>query len=226
MKPTPAKPRIIIAHVEGSGTAPGTVRVKLPMLSPLNVSLTVNVRVGFGTENEPNPRANREVPGRNREVGGDALPSPLAAFVGKICSVPTPAIVSRSEPNVVLPFANEPPTGELPAVTTTPAALVQNVPPGCRQGEPLAVRLRVSAPVSVPEKVKEVPTAVVESTVSGLGKRTTAASARWSDTRVNSDIAATAAEKTLRFIVYLSLVLKNVFCRTDDPSLILCSSED
>jgi hypothetical protein len=177
MKPTPKKPRIIMAQVEGSGTAPGTVRVKLPILSPLNVSLTVNVRVGFRTENEPNPKADREVSGRNSEVGGDALPSPLAAFVRKICSVPTPAIVSRSDPNVVLPFAKKSPTGLLPAVTTTPAALVQNVETGCRQGEAMAFRLSVSVPVRVPENVNEAPTSVVESTVSGLAKETNAASA-------------------------------------------------
>jgi hypothetical protein len=201
-----------MAQVDGSGTAPGTVRVKLPILSPLDVSLTVNVRVGLTNENGPKPRADRDVSGRNSELGGDALPSPLVAFVGKICSVTAP-IVSRSEPNVVLPFGKKLPTGSLPAVTTTPAALVQNVPPGCKQGVPLAVKLRVSAAVSVPENVKEVPVAVSESTVSGLAKETNAASAGSIDTRVIRDTAATAAEKTDRFIVQLSEYVKNVFVK-------------
>src|SRR5947209_18316785 len=101
-----------MAHVEGSGTAPapGPVRVKLPELSVLTVSLTVKVRVGFTAEKEPKPRADRDVAAKVSDVGGAALLSPLAIVVGKICSVPTPAIVSRSEPNVVLPFKDEPPT--------------------------------------------------------------------------------------------------------------------
>jgi len=67
------------------------------------------------------------VDGRNNEVDGDELPKPLAALVGKSCSVPTPDIINRSDPKVVLlsGFVDEPPTGEEPATTTTPAALVQ-----------------------------------------------------------------------------------------------------
>src|SRR3954453_22042907 len=192
----PAKPRIIMAQVEGSGTAPtpGPVRVKLPELSLLNVSLTVKVRVGFSTENDPNPKEDRELPANVSEVGGKALPSPFAIVVGKICSVPTPAIVSRSEPNVVLPFKDEPPTPVVPPITTTPAALVQYAPPDCRQGEPLAVKLRVSAPVRAPRKLKEVPVALVESTVSGLGKMTTAAFAGRSEAAESRETAAIAAE--------------------------------
>jgi hypothetical protein len=201
MKPMPTNPKIIMTQVEDSGTAPtpGPVRVKPPVLSVRVVSLTVNVRVGLTNENGPKPRADKEVSGRNSELGGDALPSPLIAFVAKICSV-TPPIVSRSEPNVVLAFAKRPPTGSLPAVTTTPAALVQNTTAPCRHGDPLAVRLRVSAAVSVPENVKEVPVAVVESTVSGLVKVMSAASACCNPLRVNTDAAAAAAKITRRII--------------------------
>lgn len=109
MKPTPQKPKIIIAQVEGSGTALDTV--KLPELSDRIVSLITNVNVGSTSgENEPK-RADKDVDGRNSEVGGDELPRPLAGLVGKSCSVPTPDIVSNSDPNVVPPFIEEPPTG-------------------------------------------------------------------------------------------------------------------
>jgi hypothetical protein len=110
-KPSPAKPKIIIAQVEGSGTALETV--KLPELSDRIVSLITNVSVGsICGENEPK-RADKDVDGKNSEVGGDELPRPLAGLVGKSCSVPTPDIVSNSEPNVVLlsGFMEEPPTG-------------------------------------------------------------------------------------------------------------------
>jgi hypothetical protein len=47
------------------------------MLSPLNVSLTVNVRVGLVTENEPNPRAARlEMREREETMSGWAIRRP------------------------------------------------------------------------------------------------------------------------------------------------------
>ncbi len=118
-----------MAQVAGSGTP--LEMVKLPALSVRSVSLITNVSVGSIEENEPK-KADKGVDVRNNEEDGD-VPKPLAASVGKSCSVPSPDIVNRSDPNVVplLGFIEELPTPEEPATTITPAALVQYAVPAC-----------------------------------------------------------------------------------------------
>ena len=56
--------------------------------------------------------------------GGAPLPNPLPAFVPYTCLKPKVVFPKRSAPKVVEPFADDPPTAVVPAVVTTPAALV------------------------------------------------------------------------------------------------------
>jgi hypothetical protein len=60
------------------------------------------------------------------------------------------------------------PTGDVPAVVTTPAPFVQ-YPTGefCRQGSPLWVMLRMSLSVRVPEYVNETPVVLRDEIVRG-----------------------------------------------------------
>ena len=111
----------------GTGAAAACVRVNAPELSDRFVSLTEKVKVGLFTEKLPKPSAPRLVAARVKVTGGLALPDPFAALVAKSCCVSTPEMVRSNAPNVVkLPvFVLDPPTGEDPETTTTPAPFVQ-----------------------------------------------------------------------------------------------------
>jgi hypothetical protein len=128
--------------------------------------------VGFVTEKFGNPSPLNAAPENDIEVGGDPLPNPFPDEAGKSCTVPTPEIVISSAPKFQLPVVGPKvpvnvlvwPMAELPAMTTTPAALVQYAAP-CSQARPAAVKLNVAACVKVPVKTKELPAAFVAARV-------------------------------------------------------------
>ena len=60
------------------------------------MSAAVEVIVGLTSENIPKPSAPSVVGGNVSFPGGLLLPRPLAAFVGKTCTVPTPRMFHGS----------------------------------------------------------------------------------------------------------------------------------
>src|SRR6266567_9056108 len=102
----------------------------------------MNVIVGFTTEKLGKPSAASEVGGSVRLSGGVELPSPFAAFAGKIWTAPSPDISSRIAPKsqvCVVPLnvpinVDAAPTGDVPAVVTTPEPLTQYEGGDCRHG--------------------------------------------------------------------------------------------
>ena len=91
-----------------------------------------------------NPRLEKVTPVTVKDDGGVALPSPFAALVGYTCTNPNVLLPNRSEPKLVLPLASDAPTGEVPAVVSTPAGLVPKSPFPCKNTWPLVVSVKVS----------------------------------------------------------------------------------
>jgi hypothetical protein len=143
----------------------------------------INVIVGFTAEKLGKPSEESEVEGRVRLCGGVELPSPFAAFAGKIWTAPSPDISSRRAPKSHVPVVPlkvpvnvvAAPTGEVPAVVTTPAPLTQYEGGDWRHGFPDSTNERVSAWVSVPVNANEVPVVLLPATVRPAGRLIVAA---------------------------------------------------